>query len=276
MLGTEFDPPISGITPSSHHLVWEELSLVVNNVNLDISTVRHDGYNPSHPRSEYSIIAYYAPGSGASTSSDYNVFPMPFLVAVAEAVLDAHKTKRFHLVGHSMRGLTGLLLAQRNPGARTAFLADRSLTLFTVEEIDTPILEKDSGDYSHDPFVGWREFCLWEQDVPCPDGIHLKAREAIKKTKSSVMVKPKLSEGELLIRPGLTIGAVDFVCPRTAGLYDMKPLRWWQTHKMEVQFINNDYLVLDLDSTMAFENKYDDSRIPWSSTVKPIYRFYGV
>ncbi|KXH43142.1 hypothetical protein CSAL01_06025 [Colletotrichum salicis] len=106
--------------------------------------------------------------------------------------------------------------------------------LFTVEEIDTPIPEKDTSDYSHGPFFGWRDFYLWEQDVPYPDGIPAKAREAIKRTKSFVMGKPKLLEWELLIRPGFTIGVVDFVCPRTAGLYDMKPLRWWEGHKMEV------------------------------------------
>ncbi|KXH32119.1 hypothetical protein CSAL01_04211 [Colletotrichum salicis] len=142
MLANEFNPPISGITPSSHHLVWEELSLVINNVNLDISTVRRDGSldpilflhgfgstkedftDVTHHTalSEYPIIGYDAPGSGASTSSDYNVISMPFLVAVAEAVLDAYKIKRFHLVGHSMGGLTGLLLAQRNPSAVLSFV----------------------------------------------------------------------------------------------------------------------------------------------------------
>ncbi|KXH39278.1 hypothetical protein CNYM01_04245 [Colletotrichum nymphaeae SA-01] len=141
MPAAEIGPPVSGVAPSSNHLVWEDLTLVINNVNLSISTVRRDGpLNPilflhgfgstkedftdvihHAPLSDYSLLAYDAPGSGASTSSDYNAISMPFLVAVAEAVLDAHKIKRFHLVGHSMGGLTGLLLAQRNPDALLSF-----------------------------------------------------------------------------------------------------------------------------------------------------------
>ncbi|KAI3558519.1 hypothetical protein CABS01_07526 [Colletotrichum abscissum] len=141
MPATETDPPVSGVTPSSCHLIWEDLSLVINNVNLSISTVRRDGpLDPilflhgfgstkedftdvihHAPLSDYPLLAYDTPGSGASTSSDYSAISIPFLVAVAEAVLDAHKIKRFHLVGHSMGGLTGLLLAQRNPGAVLSF-----------------------------------------------------------------------------------------------------------------------------------------------------------
>ncbi|EXF79437.1 hypothetical protein CFIO01_06027 [Colletotrichum fioriniae PJ7] len=138
---TEIGSPYSGVTPSSNHLIWEDLSLVINNVNLTISTVRRNGQlDPilclhgfgstkedftdiihHTPLSDYPFIAYDAPGSGASTSSDYSAISMPFLVAIAEAVLDAHKIERFHLVGHSMGGLTALLLAQRSPGAVLSF-----------------------------------------------------------------------------------------------------------------------------------------------------------
>ncbi|KAK7443697.1 hypothetical protein Landi51_09045 [Colletotrichum acutatum] len=141
MPATEIGPPISGVTPSSNHLIWEDISLVINSINLSISTVRRDGpLDPvlflhgfgstkedftdvihHAPLSDYPLLAYDAPGSGTSTSSDYSAISIPFLVAVAEAVLDAHKIKRFHLVGHSMGGLTGLLLAQRNPGAVLSF-----------------------------------------------------------------------------------------------------------------------------------------------------------
>ena len=42
---------------------------------------------------------------------------IPFLVAAARAMLDQAGTGRFHLAGHSMGGLTALLLACRTPAA---------------------------------------------------------------------------------------------------------------------------------------------------------------
>ncbi len=48
---------------------------------------------------------------------------IPFLVATAQAVLAARGIDRFHLVGHSMGGLTALLLADRDP-ARVAGFVD--------------------------------------------------------------------------------------------------------------------------------------------------------
>jgi len=63
------------------------------------------------------VLAYDAPGCGATTCSDLTALSIPFLVAIAEQVLRAERIERYHLIGHSMGGLTALLLADRNPTA---------------------------------------------------------------------------------------------------------------------------------------------------------------
>ncbi len=63
------------------------------------------------------VVAYDAPGCGASTSSDLSALSIPFLVSVATEVLDAQRIERYHLIGHSMGGLTALMLADQNPTA---------------------------------------------------------------------------------------------------------------------------------------------------------------
>jgi pimeloyl-ACP methyl ester carboxylesterase len=61
------------------------------------------------------VLAYDAPGCGATTCSDISVVSIPFLVSVATAVLEATGIERFHLIGHSMGGLTALILADQQP-----------------------------------------------------------------------------------------------------------------------------------------------------------------
>lgn len=68
------------------------------------------------------LIAYDAPGFGASGPDDPSALSIPFLVEVAEAVCGALGLSRVHLTGHSMGGLTGLLFAQRYPGRVASFL----------------------------------------------------------------------------------------------------------------------------------------------------------
>lgn len=46
---------------------------------------------------------------------------IPFLVATAEVFLEHIKITRFHLMGHSMGGLTALYLAHRNPDRVLSF-----------------------------------------------------------------------------------------------------------------------------------------------------------
>jgi pimeloyl-ACP methyl ester carboxylesterase len=57
------------------------------------------------------LIGYDAPGFGASDCDDLSAIDIPFLKQTALAVLAHFGVERFHLVGHSMGGLTGLKLA---------------------------------------------------------------------------------------------------------------------------------------------------------------------
>lgn len=67
------------------------------------------------------VLAYDAPGCGASICADLGAVSVPFLVSVAEQVLAARQIDQFHLVGHSMGGLTALLLADSSPGRVASF-----------------------------------------------------------------------------------------------------------------------------------------------------------
>jgi pimeloyl-ACP methyl ester carboxylesterase len=61
------------------------------------------------------FLAYDAPGCGETWCADLPGISIPFLVATAQAMLDHADISRFHLVGHSMGGLTALLLAHAEP-----------------------------------------------------------------------------------------------------------------------------------------------------------------
>ncbi|EXF79436.1 hypothetical protein CFIO01_06026 [Colletotrichum fioriniae PJ7] len=154
-----------------------------------------------------------------------------------------------------------------------------SYHLLTAEEIDIPTSIQEAEDDSDNaidmdnPFDGSWGVYFWEQYYASPDNITEKAREAIKRTKSFIMRKSTLLEGEVTIGR-LNIGFLDFLCPRTTGLYDTKPDQSYEGHKVKLQFINDDYLILDLDSTIFANSSGSDS--PWPSTVKPVRRFYGV
>jgi len=71
---------------------------------------------------DHAVIAFDAPGCGATTCADLDAISIPFLLAVAEQVLAAHGIDRCHLVGHSMGGLTALLLADRDPARVAGFV----------------------------------------------------------------------------------------------------------------------------------------------------------
>jgi pimeloyl-ACP methyl ester carboxylesterase len=70
---------------------------------------------------DFPFLAYDAPGCGESICSDLNKVSIPFLVDTALAVLRHANIDRFHLVGHSMGGLTSLMLAHRNPDKVLSF-----------------------------------------------------------------------------------------------------------------------------------------------------------
>ncbi len=75
--------------------------------------------------SERPLIFWDAPGCGQSELRDPGALSIPFLVKVASAACDALGIERFHLSGHSMGGLTGLVLAHANP--------HRVLSFFDIE-----------------------------------------------------------------------------------------------------------------------------------------------
>jgi pimeloyl-ACP methyl ester carboxylesterase len=68
------------------------------------------------------VVAYDAPGCGETKCGDLTAISIPFLVDTALAVLDRLGVKRFHLVGHSMGGLTALMLASGHPDRVLSFV----------------------------------------------------------------------------------------------------------------------------------------------------------
>ncbi len=61
------------------------------------------------------FLAYDAPGCGETTCADFSKISIPFLVETALEMLGQLGIEKFHLVGHSMGGLTALMLAHAHP-----------------------------------------------------------------------------------------------------------------------------------------------------------------
>ncbi|MEM6660064.1 MAG: alpha/beta hydrolase [Pseudomonadota bacterium] len=80
---------------------------------------RHRAFDP------YGVLAFDAPGCGQTDCADASIVTIPFLVKTALAMLKAERIERFHLVGHSMGGLTALMLASAYP--------DRVLSFCNIE-----------------------------------------------------------------------------------------------------------------------------------------------
>lgn len=70
----------------------------------------------------YPFLAYDAPGCGETACADLARISIPFLVRTALAMLDHFGIQRFHLVGHSMGGLTALMLAHQCPERVLSFV----------------------------------------------------------------------------------------------------------------------------------------------------------
>ncbi|MFK0107048.1 alpha/beta fold hydrolase [Streptomyces sp. NPDC091217] len=114
----------------------ERVELRIDGVALDIATLRRTGQGApvlflhgfGSTKEDYAdfagrpFLAYDAPGCGETTCEDLSKISVPFLLATAEAVLRHTGTERFHLVGHSMGGLTALLLADRHPDRVLSFV----------------------------------------------------------------------------------------------------------------------------------------------------------
>ncbi len=76
---------------------------------------RHHAFN-GHP-----FLAYDAPGCGDTHCADLSRISIPFLVKTARKMLDAAGIEKFHVVGHSMGGLTALMLADAHPDRILSF-----------------------------------------------------------------------------------------------------------------------------------------------------------
>jgi pimeloyl-ACP methyl ester carboxylesterase len=126
-------------------ITYERLDLHVEGVDLGIAAARRCGarapivflhgfgstkedyvdlsYHPGFRGRPF--LAYDAPGCGESSCEDLSKLSIPFLVATANAVLREARIERFHLVGHSMGGLTALMLANQD--------RDRVLSFVDIE-----------------------------------------------------------------------------------------------------------------------------------------------
>lgn len=68
------------------------------------------------------FLVYDAPGCGDTSCSDLSKISIPFLVDTALGMLEKSGLKKFHLVGHSMGGLTALYIATRYPEKVLSFI----------------------------------------------------------------------------------------------------------------------------------------------------------
>lgn len=123
-------------------LAYATIPLQVQGINLELSTIHKLNANPPilflhgfgsckedladlplHPAlQKYGFIAYDAPGCGHSKSDNLAATDIPFLVATASALLSHFNIQRFHVMGHSMGGLTALLLAAAHPDRVLSFV----------------------------------------------------------------------------------------------------------------------------------------------------------
>jgi pimeloyl-ACP methyl ester carboxylesterase len=76
-----------------------------------------------HPQfNGHSVIVYDAPGCGETECTDLSAVSIPFLVETARQLLAHLSVTRFHLIGHSMGGLTALILADAEPDRVLSFI----------------------------------------------------------------------------------------------------------------------------------------------------------
>jgi pimeloyl-ACP methyl ester carboxylesterase len=120
----------------------EKLDLRVRGVDLCISSMHRQGVGEpiiflhgfGSTKEDYAdiarlsafdgrpFIAYDAPGCGESECGEPSAISVPFLVDTARAVLGRFEIERLHLVGHSMGGLTSLLLAHEEGNRVLSFV----------------------------------------------------------------------------------------------------------------------------------------------------------
>ncbi|PWY76017.1 alpha/beta-hydrolase [Aspergillus sclerotioniger CBS 115572] len=126
-------------------VTYTTIPLQINGVNLTISTMHNNlttstkppilflhGFGSCkedladiaiHPSFQsHGYLAFDGPGCGHTSSNNLSATDIPFLVATASAVLSHFQITQFHLIGHSMGGLTALLLAHQHPTRVLSFI----------------------------------------------------------------------------------------------------------------------------------------------------------
>ncbi len=157
-------------------------TLIVDGVTVDLCWMRRGGSRPpvlclhgfGSTKEDYADLALFpgfedrdlvfwdAPGCGQSTVSDPTVLSIPFLVSVTQAACAHLGIERFHVVGHSMGGLTALLFAAAAP--------ERVLSFFNIEGNIAPedcFLSRQIVDFpAETPEAFLRDFLARVKDRP--------------------------------------------------------------------------------------------------------------
>ncbi|GAB7531130.1 alpha/beta hydrolase [Pseudomonas sp. 3A(2025)] len=160
--------------PQAHSFQQDRLNISLDGVDLELSSVYRAGagepilflHGFGSTKEDYvgitrqpafdgrPFVAYDAPGCGESQCSDLSRVSIPLLLATALKVLEHYGIQRFHLVGHSMGGLTALLLAHHCP--------QRVLSFVDIEGNIAPedcFLSRQIVDYpADDPQVFFNDF----------------------------------------------------------------------------------------------------------------------
>lgn len=128
--------------PTNHEFTKSTLALRLAHVKADVAVIHRTGHLApivflhgfGSTKEDYADIARYsaldghpflaydAPGCGETRCSDLSKVSVPLLVETARAVLESIGFETFHLVGHSMGGLTALMLAHADPGRVLSFV----------------------------------------------------------------------------------------------------------------------------------------------------------
>ena len=128
--------------PASPAFTHTQVPLTIAGVQLNVAAIHREGelapivflhgfgsskedYADITLREEFAghpFLAYDAPGCGESRCSDLDAISINFLMQTALHMLEHFKIRRFHLVGHSMGGLTALMLADQFPQRVISFV----------------------------------------------------------------------------------------------------------------------------------------------------------
>ncbi|KAF7918538.1 uncharacterized protein EAE98_009781 [Botrytis deweyae] len=123
-------------------VLHERRQISVEGVEIDVAITRRDGsaapiiflHGFGGSKEDYldivlhesfkdrPFVAFDAPGCGATTIGDFSRMSIPFLVKATQAILQDLSIQHFHLVGHSMGGLTALELASFHPQSVLSFV----------------------------------------------------------------------------------------------------------------------------------------------------------